>query len=226
MGLLDSLGNFFQGVCNAVSSVLKSSALVNTLLPILGVVLPPPIDVIAVVALAAMSVALGQKEDPEKLGWQMQEADKSPEDFDSFGEYKDYLDKEFPFDEEKFNQLSDIEKSACRYVGLAGTMAELKELKGFEVTPETFGALLSNSFAQAMGLKNNDAKVNFAENIASSMQEQGFHSLEPLDQAAKGSLDVKDRDKVIDAVQNALDKTPDKSIQDAFDAIIALGDKQ
>ena len=94
MGFLGDLWDGLCDVCKTVVSVisdtLKNSVLLQKLLPILSVVIPPPFDAIAVVAIMAISSAMGVEEKPDQLGWQMTEADMKPEDFGSFKEYKEY----------------------------------------------------------------------------------------------------------------------------------------
>ena len=131
MGFLSSLwsgvSKAFSPIVNAVSSVLQNSPTLQKLLPIIGIAIPPPLDAIAVIAVEVISACMGKPENPEELGWQMNEADKKPEDFDSFDEYKDYLDENYPFDKDAFDAQTDEQKSACRYLGIAGTMQELEE---------------------------------------------------------------------------------------------------
>ena len=185
MGFWSGLWNGIKSIGSAISGVLKNSALMNTLLPILSVVIPPPFDAIAVVAIMAISASMGVEEKPDELGWQMNEADKGPEDFGSFKEYKEYLDKNYPFDQEKFDSLTQEQKMACRYVGMAGTLAELKEAKNFELTPESLGIIVRG----AAGLKWNDAQIGaFAKGLSLSLSSSGATSLADIGALAKGTL--------------------------------------
>lgn len=197
MGLWSGLWNGIKSFASSISNVLKNSELMNKLLPILSVVIPPPFDVIAVVAIMAISAAMDVKENPDELGWQMNEADKKPEDFDSFKEYKEYLDREYPFDREKFDALSDEQKMACRYVGMAGTMQEVKEAKGFELTPESLGILVKG----AASLKWDEAQIGaFAKGLSVSLASSGNASLEDIGAIAKGSLNPDKWDSVTGAI--------------------------
>ena len=139
--LWSGVSKAFSPIVNAVSSVLQNSPMLQKLLPIIGIAIPPPLDAIAVIAVEVISACMGKPENPEELGWQMNEADKKPEDFDSFEEYKDYLDENYPFDKDAFDAQTDEQKAACRYVGMAGTMEELKGSKGFEINATSLGAL-------------------------------------------------------------------------------------
>ena len=185
MGFWSGLWSGIKSIASAISNVLKSSPLVNALVTALAAALPPPFDVIAVVAVQALASSAGVDEKPEELGWQMNEADKKPEDFGSFKEYKEYLDREYPFDQEKFGALSEEQKAACRYSGMAGTMQEVKEAKGFEITPETLGVLAKG----VASLKWNDAQIGaFAKGLSVSLSNSGATSLADVGALAKGTL--------------------------------------
>jgi len=197
MGFWSGLWNGIKSIASSISNVLKNSALMQTLMPILSVVIPPPFDAIAVVAIMAISASMGVKENPDELGWQMNEADKKPEDFGSFKEYKEYLDREYPFDKEKFDSLSQEQKMACRYIGMVGTMAELKESKGFEITPESLGIIVKG----AASLKWDDAQIGaFAKGLSVSLANSGATSLADVGALAKGKLNPDKFDSLFDAI--------------------------
>jgi len=197
MGIFNGLWNGIKSIASAISSVLRESPLMQKLLPILSVAIPPPFDLIAVVAIMAISAAMGVEENPDELGWQMSEADKKPEDFGSFKEYKEYLDREYPFDQEKFDALSEEQKMACRYVGMAGTMAELKESNGFELTPESLGIIVKG----AASLKWDDAQIGaFAKGLSVSLANSGAASLADIGALAKGTLGPDKFGSVSDAI--------------------------
>ena len=214
MGLLDVFSDFFKPIANAITSVLKNTELIATLMPILAVVIPPPFDVIAVVALMAISAAMGVEEDPEQLGYQKQEADKSPEDFDSFKEYKEYLDKNYPFDQAKFDALDETHKQACRYVGMAGTLAELKEEKGFEMSASMLGMLTKGCGSLVM---DKDATATLAANLAKT-DENIFTKVED---AVNGKLNPDIEDKLMSDLEQAL-KESDSKVTDPDDFIGTL----
>ena len=214
MGLLDIFTDIFKPIANAVSSVLKNTELMTALMPILAVVIPPPFDVIAVVALMAISAVMGVEEDPEKLGYQMQEADKSPEDFDSFKEYKEYLDKNYPFDQAKFDALDETHKQACRYVGMAGTMAELKEEKGFVMSEQMLGMLTRGCGSLGM---DKDATATLAANMTKA-DENIFTKVED---AVNGNLNPDVEDSLMADIEKAL-KDSDSKITDPQDLIDVL----
>ena len=196
--LCGAVSKAFSPVVNAVSSVLQNSPMLQKLLPIIGIAIPPPLDAIAVIAVEVISACMGKPENPEELGWQMNEADKKPEDFDSFEEYKDYLDENYPFDKDAFDAQTDEQKSACRYIGMAGTMQELKEAKGFELTPASLGALAG---AASMLGWSNDTMKTFAQGMLNTLDGPGFNMLADY---AKGNLGAEDMGKVEKGVSNGL----------------------
>ena len=197
MGFWSGLWNGIKSIATSISNVLKNSVLMQTLMPIVSVVIPQPFDAIAVVAIMAISASMGVEENPDELGWQMNEADKKPEDFGSFKEYKEYLDREYPFDKEKFDALSQEQKMACRYIGMAGTMAELKEAKGFELTPESLGIIVKG-VAQ---FKWDDAQIGaFVKGMSVSLANSGAVSLADVGALAKGNLNPDRFTSVYDAI--------------------------
>ena len=203
MGFWSGVKNFFSGLGRAISNVLQNSPLMQKLLPIIAVAIPPPLDAIAIVALevisACMGINEGEGEKPEELGWQMNEADKKPEDFGSFEEYKQYLDENYPFDRERFENLSEDEKTACRYAGIAGTMQEIKEAKGgdFELNPTGLGIL-------ARGLADfkwePETMKSFVDGMSRSIVATGLDPMKALESFARGDLDAYKSAKVSDAV--------------------------
>jgi len=197
MGLFSGIKNFFSGIANAISSVLRDSPLMQKILPILTLVIPPPFDAIAYIAIQAISSAMGVEEKPDELGWQMNEADVKPEDFKSFAEYREYLNKEYPFDAEKYESLSPDQKLACRYLGMAGTMEELKQAKGFEITPTTLGILATG----AASMKWDNPQIEaFAKGMAQSLSANGIQSLSPIEQLVKGTLDPEKQESTLSAI--------------------------
>lgn len=209
--LFDGVSKAVSTVVNAVSNVLQNSDLMQKLLPVLGVVIPPPFDVIAVVAVQVLSAAMGKPENPEELGWQMNEADMKPEDFDSFDEYKEYLNENYPFDKDAFDAQTEDQKSACRYVGIAGTMQELKDTKGFELNPASLGALAG--MASTLGWSN-DTMKSFTNGMLSSLGGPGFNLLADY---AKGNLGAEDMGKVEKGIDNGLSEA---DVTDSRDGVV------
>lgn len=204
MGFWSGVKNFFSGVGRAISNVLQNSPLMQKLLPIIAVAIPPPFDAIAVVALqvisACMGINEGEGENPEELGWQMNEADKKPEDFGSFEEYKQYLDENYPFDKEAFDKLSEEEKTACRWAGIGGTLQEIKEAKGgeFELSPTGLGILVRGL---ADFKWDPDTMKAFVTGMSSSLVTSGLTDpVKAIGDFAKGDLEMDKSEKVSDAI--------------------------
>ena len=198
MGFWSAIGNFISGVVGAISSVLSGSGLLQVLLPMLAAAIPPPLDIIAVGVITAITASMGKKEKPEELGYQMNEADKKPEDFGSFKEYRAYLDEKYPFDQEKYDQLTPEQKQACRYIGMAGVISELKESKGFELTPESLGII-----AKGAGSLNwsKEQIGSFAQGLSTKLDGEGISSLADIESLAKGRLNPDKYDTVLGAIE-------------------------
>lgn len=196
--LWSGVSKAFSPIVNAVSNVLQNSPMLQKLLPIIGIAIPPPLDAIAVIAVEVISACMGKPENPEELGWQMNEADKKPEDFNSFDEYREYLNEKYPFDKDAFDAQTDEQKAACRYVGMAGTMQELKESKGFEINAASLGALAG--MASTLGWSN-DTMKSFTNGMLSSLGGPGFNMLGDY---VKGNLGAEDMGKVEKGIDNGL----------------------
>lgn len=184
--LCSAISEAIKPIASAISSVLQNSPLMQKLMPVLAVAIPPPFDVVAVVALEVIAAALGKPENPDELGWQMNQADKTPEDFDSFDEYKEFLDREYPFDRAAFDAQTDEEKSACRYAGMAGTIEELKQAKGFELNANALGVLAGAASALGWG---RDTIKSFTSGMLNTIGGAGLVSFNALADYAKGGVD-------------------------------------
>lgn len=200
--LCSAVSKAFSPVVNAVSSVLQNSPMLQKLLPIIGIAIPPPLDAIAVIAIEVISACMGKPENPDELGWQMNEADKKPEDFDSFDEYKEYLNENYPFDKDAYEAQTDDQKSACRYLGMAGTMQELSETtKGeFNLNPMSLGVLAGA--ASTLGWSN-DTMRSFTQGMMKNLGGPGFNMLADY---AKGNLGAEDMGKVEKAVSEGAER--------------------
>ena len=200
--LCSAVSKAFSPVVNAVSSVLQNSPMLQKLLPIIGIAIPPPLDAIAVIAIEVISACMGKPENSDELGWQMNEADKKPEDFDSFDEYKEYLNENYPFDKDAYEAQTDDQKSACRYLGMAGTMQELSETtKGeFNLNPMSLGVLAGA--ASTLGWSN-DTMRSFTQGMMTNLSGPGFNMLADY---AKGNLGAEDMGKVEKAVSEGAER--------------------
>ena len=221
-----AVGRFVGGVCDAVRSafsaaakvltpivqktveciapILQNSELMQKLIPILAVVIPPPYDVVAVAVVEVLCALCGKEEKPEELGYQMNEADKAPEDFESFEMYREYLDEKFPFDREKFDALSDEQKSACRLAGIAGALQDIKESTGKDIDPNVIGAL---SHLAKDKLLEGDALKGFIENMCDKLAGEGLDPIQTIADYTKQEIAPDDFDKLMASCEDALAKS-------------------
>ena len=161
--------------------------------------------------LGDLSALIGEEpENPEELGWRMNEADKKPEDFNSFDEYREYLNEKYPFDKDAFDAQTDEQKAACRYVGMAGTMQELKGSKGFEINAASLGA--PAGMASTLGWSNDTMKT-FAQGMLNTLGGPGFNMLADY---ARGNLGAEDMSKVEKGVDNGLSEAGVSDSRDGF----------
>lgn len=192
----------FAPIATAFSSVLQNSPLMQKLVPILAVVIPPPLDALAVIALEVVSASMGKPENPEELGWQMNKAEKGLEDFDSFEDYREYLDREYPFDRDAFDAQTDEQKSACRYAGIAGAMSELSETDGFDpkLTPAALGVVAGA--ASRLGWSRDEMR-SFMEGMTTSFGGSG-ELFNHVGDFAKGDLGATEAGRVSEGIKDGV----------------------
>jgi len=142
---------------------------------------------------------MGKPENPEELGWQMNEADKTEKDFDSFDDYREYLDREYPFDKDAFNAQTEEQKAACRYAGMAGVMHEISEMKKIDpkLTAPALGVL--TGAATSLGWSPETTRA-FTQGMMTSLGGSG-ELFTKLPEFAKGMLDGADAVKLSDGVK-------------------------
>lgn len=218
-----AVGRFVGGVCDAVKSafsvaakvltpivqkavaciapILQNSELMQKLVPLLAVVIPPPYDVVAVFVVEVICALCGKEEKPEELGYQMNEADKSPDDFESFEMYREYLDEKFPFEREKFDALSEAQKSACRLTGIAGALQDIKESTGKDIDPNVIGAL---SHLAKDKLLEGDALKGFIEKMYGRLAGEGLDPIQTIADYTKQEIAPDDFDKLVVSCEDAL----------------------
>ncbi len=212
--LFSGIGKVFSSIARAFSNVLQNSPLMQKLIPIIAIVIPPPLDALAVVALEVISASMGKPEKPEELGWQMNKADKSPEDFDSFEEYREYLDREHPFDRDAFEAQTDEQKAACRYAGIAACLSELSKTEGFDpkLTASSLGVLAGA--ATRLGWSRETMR-SFMTGMETSLGGSG-RFLGLVGDFARGDLDETDAAKVSDGIREGVKEA---GVSDAFSTV-------
>lgn len=221
-----AVGRFVGGVCDAVKGafstaakvltpivqkaveciapVLQNSELMQKLVPMLAVVIPPPCDVIAVAVVEVLCAICGKEEKPEELGYQMNKATKAPEDFESFEKYREYLDERYPFVREEFDALSDEQKSACRLTGIAGALCDVKESTGKYINPDAIGALTHLAKDKLLG---GDDLRGFIENVCDKLSGDGLDPIQTIADYTKQDISPSDFDVLMASCEDALAKS-------------------
>lgn len=244
-GLCSAIGSFVGGVCSAVKGtfsaaakvltpivqkaisciapVLQNSVLMQKLVPLLAVAIPPPFDIVAVGVVETLCALCGKNEKPQELGYQMNEADKSPEDFESFEKYREYLDEHVPFDRGKFEALSDEQKSACRFAGIAGALLDVKEATGKDIDPNAIGAL--SHLAKAKLLEG-DSLESFVKALYGKLEDGGLDPIKTIADYTRQAIAPNDYDTLLKSCEDALAKSeggktssPEDMIDDVMDAL-------
>ena len=126
-------------VSNALSSVAGSlGSFVSNALKIAGPWIGTISNIVSAVAKALG--ALNQEDNLDELGAKAMQADKKPEDFDSYQEYIEYLRNEIKLDKEKFEKAGEVEKLARKAVGTGIAMKSINEKKDVDIPIETWVA--------------------------------------------------------------------------------------
>lgn len=204
-GLLEKIGE-------ALSNVLKNSDFLKEIMPALLVCIPPPYDLVALVALPILSEVF-KDEKPDHLGYQMNISDKSPDNEEfhgSFKEFKDYLDKNFPFDQTAFNQLTPDQRQTCGYVGMAGMLSALKDT----VSLEALGAVARGG--KVLGWDNQTVEA-FSRGLVNNPNFKD--SMVSLSDAVSGKLAPGKFDAVMDFIDVGMKEAgSDKGADDFIEA--------
>lgn len=144
MGFWGSVCSFVSGAVSAIGSAIGSigGALASSAGNFLKVAAPWLGAVIQVIQVVSTLLGILNSEDNiEELGAKAMEADKKPEDFDSNAEYIDYLRNDIELDREKFENATDVEKTARQAVGASIVIKGIEEKKGFEIPLTTWVAM-------------------------------------------------------------------------------------
>ena len=197
------LAPIVEKTIECIAPILQNSELMQKLVPLLAVVIPPPYDVVAVVVVEVLCALCGKEEKPEELGYQMNVADKSPDEFDSFKEYREYLDANFPFDKEKFEALDDTHKSACRITGIAGALTDVKEATGKDISPNVIGAFANVVKERLLP----EAKIaDFVRDVVGGLESKGVDPMAAIDAYTKQVIAPNDFDSLMASCESALAK--------------------
>jgi hypothetical protein len=144
MGFWDSVCSIASSVVSAASSLISSvgGALASSAGSFLKVASPWLGSVMQVIQVVSTLLGILNSEDNiEELGAKAMDADKKPEDFDSNAEYIDYLRNDIELDREKFENATDVEKTARQAVGASIVIKGIEEKKGFDIPVTTWVAM-------------------------------------------------------------------------------------
>jgi hypothetical protein len=144
MGFWGSVGSFISSAVSVISSVASTlgGALASSAGNFLKVASPWLGSVMQVIEVVSTLLGiLNSKDNIEELGAKAMEADKKPEDFDSNAEYIDYLRNDIELDREKFENATDVEKTARQAVGASIVIKGIEEKKGFDIPVTTWVAM-------------------------------------------------------------------------------------
>lgn len=151
-GALSAVGSAIcsgiSGICSAIGGALftGSGGIAALATAIIGPVVASPevaLIMVAIQAVAsivcAIAESLGMKdkdETPEELGMKAEQAEKKPENFDTIGEYIEYLRKEVEIDKAEMEKLSEKEKAAYGAVGTSLYIKGIEEQFGMKAPGE------------------------------------------------------------------------------------------
>jgi len=213
MGFLDSIGSLVSSAISIISNVastlggLASNAgnFLKVASPWLGTV----IQVIEVVS--TLLGILNSKDNIDELGAKAMEADKKPEDFDSNAEYIDYLRNDIELDREKFDNATDVEKTARQAVGASIIIKGIEEKKGFEIPVTTWVAMAKLGLGEK------------AEEIDKILDTFKDGKLEDFVDYTEGKLDPKEELKVGDSlVEMYQELEPSMSIDEIEEKVMKM----
>ena len=134
MGLFSAIGSAIGSVCSAVGSLCSSiggalMGAVSTLAPVLAPILPYVGPVIQI--LATLFAGKPEEEKAEEIGMKAEIANKEndvkPEDYDSVGEYLDYLRNDVKLDPDKIENLTPEDKAKYQLTGLGLYVKDIEE---------------------------------------------------------------------------------------------------
>ncbi|HIC77611.1 MAG TPA: hypothetical protein EYP02_00365, partial [Sulfurovum sp.] len=214
MGFFSAIGSFVSGAVSAISSAIGSigSALASSAGHFLKVASPWLGAVMQVIQVVSTLLGiLNSEDDIEELGAKAMEADKKPEDFDSNAEYIDYLRNDIELDREKFENATDVEKTARQAVGASIVIKGIEEKKGFDIPVTTWVAMAK------LGLEDK------AEEIDKILETFKDGKLEDFVDYTEGKLEAKKEVEVGDSlVEMYQELEPSMSIEEIEDKVMNM----
>ena len=225
VGALNKIGDCvckaFNCVCDVMSKAGSLGHAIAVGVQALAVVFPPlaPIARVAAAVIEVLAlVCTNRKTNVEELGDKAMNAEKHRDDFPSAEAYRDYLDKEVPFDREAFNKLSPEEQEARRFLGMEIALEHIEEKIALPIRPED---LLIAIRAGLTGAELGE--------LAKEFKALGFESMRPLESYFKRTLDDASRAKVEEALGKVLHKEgaklDEKGVNERLDSLDATFEK-
>lgn len=155
MGFFSSIGSAISGALSTAGRVVSglvsglagsiggaiSKLAPNIIKPFLGLGIGEILIAVQIIVtvIGAIANILGVKEEnesPEEIGMKAEQAEKKPENFDSYQEYINYLRKEVQIDKTKLDNLSPEDKIKYGTVGSAILVKGIEEKEKFEIPAE------------------------------------------------------------------------------------------
>ena len=196
---------FFSGICSFVGSICSSigGAIGSIGKVVSGAlsILTGPVASIVMGAVMGVGKLLGittEKEKPEELGMKAAKSDKRLEDFNSYKEYKNYLNS-IELTREDMKKMEE-NKSAYAHIGTAVCLQGINDFYDMPISIETFIALAQ------IGLKNGNS-------IKTLLDEYKKKNIKPnIDKVVSGkNITPMESDKILGVLNEVLEKMNDGS---------------
>ena len=220
MSLLAGIGIFIEGIVSVVSPVIGSA--LSTAATFIATKLPEMLQVATtcVSTISTIVTSVGEmlkiappEEQPAELGAKiMQENVRSKREGELTQEYLDYL-RTVPFDEGRFDKMSEEEKLGCEVVGDVMLADSIRETTNVDLPGE---------FLMTLTKINMEAQTVY--NLIKSFEKSGISSMGQFNDYLSGDIINEEvAEKVDGAVKSAISATsPEMSITDIQHEIIAM----
>lgn len=220
MSLLAGIGIFIEGIVSVVAPVIGSS--LSTAATFIATKLPEMLQVATtcVSTISTIVTSVGEmlkiappEEQPAELGAKiMQENVRSKREGELTQEYLDYL-RTVPFDEGRFDKMSEEEKLGCEVVGDVMLADSIRETTNVDLPGE---------FLMTLTKINMEAQTVY--NLIKSFEKSGISSMGQFNDYLSGDIINEEvAEKVDGAVKSAISATsPEMSITDIQHEIIAM----
>lgn len=220
MSLLAGIGIFIEGIVSVVAPVIGSA--LSTAATFIATKLPEMLQVATtcVSTISTIVTSVGEmlkiappEEQPAELGAKiMQENVRSKREGELTQEYLDYL-RTVPFDEGRFDKMSEEEKLGCEVVGDVMLADSIRETTNVDLPGE---------FLMTLTKINMEAQTVY--NLIKSFEKSGISSMGQFNDYLSGDIINEEvAEKADGAVKSAISATsPEMSITDIQHEIIAM----